>query len=526
MTATIIDIPLTAQGEIRPFVQGPVRGLGSQDFAAKGPGAYRTNCIVEGDAVMSREPILQGPVPTTTFTNGLGMTSLPDVTRRIGALGVGCIYSVGLDSASHEQLWVSETNTFSDLGVTIDIPLSYYTFTGSAPGSSIGVCATAFGPGGFARAFSFQPAGVGTTYTITALTSYPPGSVPGIAWLDGTYYVYDFVSAGLRGSGLNDPTTWSSLNTIIPYADPEGGMPTRVFRHWDFVVSMKNFSGQAFYDAGIPAGSPLGPVGDTPIPWGTSFPYTLVEFNHNHVWLGSNKAGEWAIVMMANLQCKRLSTPDLERLLRRLCGSTFAQWNNYNHQEITGYLTTIHNHPHYVLSVQYTYSSTTVPVTIAIDMVTGQWGWMDSGNQGMNFQFSAYDPVYDKILYQPYVGQLWGLQSGVTNGIYADTIYDGNPKPIQMDIVTPKLDGGALLVKTANRLEIYGDSIEASTINVAWSDDDYQKWSPFQAMDIRNQRAVLTDMGEFRRRAFRFRIASDRPVRLTGAKLFVDIGTE
>ena len=72
----------------------------------------------------------------------------------------------------------------------------------------------------------------GTTVTKVTNVNYPAATTRGLVYLDGAYYVKS-VTGVIFGSALNDPTTWTALNSL-PVSDltsPLHPIPHRSPRH-------------------------------------------------------------------------------------------------------------------------------------------------------------------------------------------------------------------------------------------------------------------------------------------------------
>lgn len=93
--------------------------------------------------------------------------------------------------------------------------------------------------------------------TVTKVTDpdYPSVTVPGVAWLNGRFYVATS-AGGVRNSGINTPLTWSALAVINAIAD--GDSPTAITRLRNYIMVLKEYSTEYFFDAGgAPPASPL-----------------------------------------------------------------------------------------------------------------------------------------------------------------------------------------------------------------------------------------------------------------------------
>ena len=96
---------------------------------------------------------------------------------------------------------------------------------------------------------------------------------------------------------------------------------------------------------------------------------------------------------------------------------------------------------------------------------------------------------------------------------------------ITSDIVTPIFDGATGRRKQCGRMDVVGDQVLGSILQVRVSDDDYQSWSNFRLVDLGMKKPHLTNCGTFQKRAYHLRHATNTPFRLQSIDLQYDIGT-
>jgi len=95
----------------------------------------------------------------------------------------------------------------------------------------------------------------------------PPTQVKGIAYLDGTTYLFG-TSASIRGcTTINDPTLWTdTLNAVSAQIEADAGVA--LAKQLVYVVAFGEWSTEIFYDQQNATGSPLGPVQGAKINYG------------------------------------------------------------------------------------------------------------------------------------------------------------------------------------------------------------------------------------------------------------------
>lgn len=328
----------------------------------------------------------------------------------------------------------------------------------------------------------------------------PPLNVTnGWAYVDQTIYYQSF-DAFVYGSGLNDPNNWDPANVIAAHIEPDNGIA--LARHLVYVIALKEFTTEVFYDAGNAAGSPLAPVQGAKINFGCASARSVIDIDGDLFWLGITREGSPIVLRMADLKVSVISPPAIVRLFdsSNLAGSVYA----WSHKE--------GGHTFYILT------STSQNITMAYDIAEGYWAqWTDvNGN---------YMPIVSSIGFQGTTllqhesnGKTYSMQQQYTND-------DGSV--ITWELYTPNFDGQIDRRKILNMLRLNCDKQVGSTLQVRNNDFDYDstKWTAFRTMDLSMQRPILTRCGTFYRRVYHLKHQSDTPLRITSVDLQLDIGT-
>ena len=105
----------------------------------------------------------------------------------------------------------------------------------------------------------------------------------------------------------------------------------------------------------------------------------------------------------------------------------------------------------------------------------------------------------------------------------SDSVYNDAGAPIYYRIVTDIIDGGTTKRKFFQRVEIVGDKVPA-TMNIRHSDNDYQSYSPYRAVNLDKIRPQIYQTGAARRRSWEFLCTDNQPLRLQAAEVDFDIG--
>lgn len=324
-------------------------------------------------------------------------------------------------------------------------------------------------------------------------------SVPGVATVDGTTYAMT-EAAFVNGSDIGDPLTWGGDNFIAAHIDPDAGV--YLTRQNAFVVAMKQYSTEVFYDAGNPIpGSPLSPVQGAAFTIGCKHYASVTSIEGNLFWIGQNKSGGIGVYQMAGLKPEQISTPSIEKILQEAdyTGKVYSFGMQFN------------GHKFYVITL------VSSNVTLVYDMTLQVWAqWTDTYGNYVPFVASTFTDGNQAYLQHMNNGVLYEIDPNVT------TDYNGN---ITLDLITPNFDAGTRLKKYLKCIDFIGDQVSGSTMFVRSSNDDYKTWSDWRVLDLGKNRPFLMNCGTFRRRAYWLRHDGDYPMRLQAVELQLDIGT-
>jgi hypothetical protein len=329
---------------------------------------------------------------------------------------------------------------------------------------------------------------------------FPAAFVKGWAYLDGTTYVM-LPTANIQGSDINNPTAWSALNVILAQIEPDQGKA--LAKQLVYVVALKEWTTEVFYDAGNATGSPLGRVSGAKANWGCLSADSLQEIDGALIWLAKTRDGSPEVVVLDNLKIVVVSTKAIERLLEKATLTNVYSWT-----------IKLEGHRFYVLTLK------DENLTLAFDFDERMWSrWTDVNGNYLPIVSSTTNASLQHLLQHESNGKIYLASSD-----YADD--DGDL--ITVDIITPNFDGGTRRRKTLHVLEVISDQQSGSELQVRVNDHDYKadKWSNWRRFDLSKKRPFITNCGTFVRRVHQFR--HKRPVRMPriqAMEMQIEIGT-
>jgi hypothetical protein len=413
----------------------------------------------------------------------------------------------------------------------------------------------------------------GTTVTKVTDVDYPAVTVPGIAYLDGSFYV--MTAAGIiYGSDLNDPSSWNALNFIAAQAEADNGV--LLARQLNYIMAFKQWSTEVFYDAANATGSPLGKVQNALFEIGCAAAGSIAYSDNTIFFMASSRQKGRSIMKLEGYSPQSISSGFIDRILDADDLAT-----------VYAFVVKSRGHMFYVLTLK------TSAITLVYDAKTGDWhrwtslaaqavqsvtsltiqadgltavaqtttahGYADgdpvnmlgAGVSACNGQFNITALTSLTFSYQMASVQTAGAVSGtITAQGYSESYFPGvfytytanadllldetsglvyifdptlnrdNGNPINVKVRTAIEDFGTSKWKKFASLVVIGDRI-TTTLLARHTDSDYQTFSPYRQINLGANDPNLNRLGRGRRRAHEFRHTDNTALRLVAAELEV-----
>lgn len=436
-------------------------------------------------------------------------------------------------------------------------------------------------PASFTFTIGGSPA---TPATGTLSGSYVKNLVPGIAYLDGTFYIMDETGVVYNSTATgDDPTTWPALGFIT--AQNENGGGVAIAKSQGYVIALKEFSSEFFYDAQNAVGSPLSPVQNGFTQIGCASGDSLASLDGTLLWLAQTRQRGRSVYAMTGLQQQKISTPDVERILNAddlaivratairvdghslylltletsditlcydLTSQMWTQWSSLSVTQVnasaasvtrSGSTVTVtmpggqlHSlldgdplqmsgctQPEYNGFFQATYVSSSVfTYQISTQPVSPATGTptFTSYMEG-HFIFTKYADCGGADLFLHETnGRLYRMLSV----IYQDSDFSQSATwatPINFMARSTEMDGGSLDMKKMADIQLVADQVTDAAM-VRWSDNDYVTHSTYRALDLSSNRPMTRRCGAFRSRSIELKHTGNTPQRWQALEL--DVG--
>lgn len=328
---------------------------------------------------------------------------------------------------------------------------------------------------------------------------YPAATTGGTAYLDGTVYVMAPATAGIYGSTAagNDATSWDPLNLILAQIEPTQGV--HLTKHLVYILALKQYYSEAFYDAGNATGSVLSPVSGAKMNYGCVDSRTVRDIGGDLMWVANSGEGHYCGVVVSGLKLEVISTPAVERLLSAGAVGSFHSWN-----------TRVGGHRLYGVT------NTSANWTLVFDLTSGLWyQWTDADGNYLPYSHSCQGAAATTLFLHENDGKLYTLDADA----FED---DADTDPFSLIAYTPNYTGGTSNSKTLQRLTLLGDQVD-TTVQLAFSDNDYASWVEGFEADMSLDQPTVEGLGTFTKRAFRITHSEAAAFRLRAVEMLLDV---
>jgi hypothetical protein len=339
----------------------------------------------------------------------------------------------------------------------------------------------------------------GTTFAQITDANFPASFVKGFAYLDSFMYVMDGQGQIWESTNSDDPRTWTATDMIRAQIEPDAGMA--LSKQINYVIALKAWTTEVFYDAGNAAGSSLGSIAGSKQPFGCASGDLVQQMNDMLIWVSQDQSNTYQVVVMQQLQIQVVSTPPVERLLQ---GANFS-----------GAYSMLLKHAGHIIFIATIPSSN---LTLAYDIPYGLWYiWTDVNGNFWPFCAASYLPG-ERLIQSPTTGAYYSFDMDYI-------LPNDNGVIVPVDIYTPNFDAGTDRKKTLSQIRFQADRQPGSLLYHRNSDDDYRTWTGMRRIDLSENLPILTNCGDFRRRAWNFRHQANTSLHLRAIDLQMAEGT-
>jgi len=346
--------------------------------------------------------------------------------------------------------------------------------------------------------------------TLITDVNFPSPHIPMPIFLDGYIFVAKKDTQDVYNSQLDLPLSWSEGGSGGPmYISAEMYPDTikALSKNNNYIYAIGRGSIEYLYDAATSTGSPLARENSAVQQFGTPSPASVVQTEKEVILIGETGNGGHTVWTINGFKENDISTPSIRNILLE---------EGANLATAVGNCVRVSGQKLYILVLSTR--------TIVYSFDTQMWSEWRSG-------FGGTANFYGNFLVDGLNGGVYVLiSSGINICTMNQDIYTDLGNPINCVITTPKYDFGTYNRKTMSRFVLVGDNPTAlsgsNLCKLEWSDDDYSTWSGPRYISFQYDFPGITQLGAFRRRAFRLTYDSEALFRLDGAEVDINKGTQ
>lgn len=334
--------------------------------------------------------------------------------------------------------------------------------------------------------------GLSNIPTMVTDVNFPRPHLPAPIFLDG--YIYVAQNQSIFNSDLGNPLTWPSDGFIDAEMFPDNIQT--LTKAQNYIVAVGTGSCEFFYDNANATGSPLQRNAPAVAQFGTPAPSSVTQTEKEVIMIGQTSNGGKTVWVIDGFQPTEIANEPVREAL---------DLEGTNITNASGFCVQSSGHKWYVMNLVQ------ASRTFVYDFEEQMWHEWTSGSTQNAFRYRyATDSSNGHPTLLGYVG---GPLVSLDSTVYTDYL-DGT---IYCTALTTKIDFDTIMRKRFFRLSLAGDAPDGDIsvpIQVSWSDDDYNTYTPGINLPLNGNYPTITQLGYARRRAFKFLYTQPLSLRL------------
>lgn len=346
------------------------------------------------------------------------------------------------------------------------------------------------------------------TYSISTVKGGAPVQTSGTqSGVHTAAYTYT-TNSRIYGSNLEDPRTWNALNYVTAGSDPDPSVA--ICRHLNYIVVFGQWSTEFFYDGGSASypRSMLVANQSAKSEIGCAVGTSVSQLEQTVIWVGQAVTEGRAVYLLNGMSPQKISDRYIDKYL-----------NADPMIDVRSYTFKYAGHTLYVLTLL---ASNLTFVYDLDEKMWYQWTSQAGGTEGY-FKLTNFT---SNVEYQQ-DGAVLTFQDHLTGQLFqmSENHYNDAGNAIYFRAVSPVIDNGSVKRKFYTSVEVVGDKV-LGTLSIRHTSDDYNTWSNYRTVYLKDKRPILYQCGEARRRAWEVFSSDSVPIRLEGLELNFDIGEQ
>ena len=334
---------------------------------------------------------------------------------------------------------------------------------------------------------------------------FPTPHIPQPIVMDGYLFLAKAGTHDIYNSDLDSPTKWTPGDFISAEMYPD--TIVSLSKNNNYIYAVGSSSVEYLYDAANATGSPLSKHDSAVQQFGAAASGAVVQTDKEVVLIGATDNGGHTVWAIEGFKSTEIGTPAVRSMLRAE-GSSLSSAIGHCIRASGQKLYLIH------LSTK----------SLCYSFDTKMWClWTSGVTSNDNFLGTHSADGSNGMAY--ILGEASGKVYQISESYFTD---DGAAFLCQ--IVTPKYDYDTMNRKFCARLSLVGDIPDSTgagnIVQVSWSDDDYQSWVTNRDLSFDFDFPMIAQLGNFRRRAYRFQYSQPYLLRLEGFEVDINKGNQ
>lgn len=362
---------------------------------------------------------------------------------------------------------------------------------------------------------------VDSSWTVVKVTDADtPTPVNGLVFLDGYLFTAKGNTGDIYNSNLNDPTSWTAGDFIS--AEAFGDKIQWLGRLKNYIVAIGWDSTEFFYNNANPTASPL--QRNAALMQKIGLPSSIVSpVYHEDALFLVGRAGGSAGFQGVGLY--RMTIDSLERIRIPLIEQRLNEYSTTNGAYFDFINLDVFTFPHNgvtVLSIGNLVSGTNLLMNLENRTLSTMTVSDATPFKSTNVSAQFYGNIT--------IGRRTATGGGKDNLFYYDANLNqdenaGTTASFTFTIITGLEDFDTINRKTMNRLVLIGEKPSSTaSVDVSWTDDDYQNYSTAVSVDMFQELPSITRLGNFRRRALKITGTHAQPFSLYKVECDLNMG--
>lgn len=351
---------------------------------------------------------------------------------------------------------------------------------------------------------------INSSNVVTQITDpdFPTPHVVQAAYMDGYIFVAKSGTDDIYNCVLEDPFTWSTGDFITAEMFPD--TIVALCRQNNYVVAIGQQTIEYFYDTGVFPGTPLARNAAALHQIGSPAPDSLSQIEEQVIFVGQTAAGGRTVWVMNGFNPTEISIEPVRTSL-----------DNEGTNISTAKAFCIRNKGHRFYVINLT------SMTWVYDFDERMWHqWTNyNGTAKFNCDFASDYTTGSPLMQDRTTGYVYTMNGQVST----DATGVATVANVTSVAVSSKLDFGTMDRKFMHRMTLLCDvpaASSATSCSLQWSDDDYQTWTTARTITIDDTMPTITQLGPFRRRAFKLTYSQPYPMRLEGFEVDLNTGSQ